>query len=146
MGDGLSLARKLTIHEVRSGVFINDGSGFHFEPLPTAMQISFLQDFLVSDFNDDGFADILSVGNFYAASIQEGRYSADRGSILAGRSGGYQILSNHEIGLSLQGDIRRIESLNFQGNELIMMARNNDSILWLIQDKLYNFITFQVKK
>ncbi|MCZ6900846.1 MAG: FG-GAP-like repeat-containing protein, partial [Bacteroidetes bacterium] len=131
LGDGVSRARKLSVYELRSGVYINDGSGFHFEPFPNAVQISFLQDFLVSDFNADGFEDILSVGNFYASSIQEGRYSADRGSILAGQSNGYVILSNHEIGLSLQGNIRRIESLNFQGKELIMVARNNDSILWL---------------
>ena len=142
LGDGLSRARKLTIHELRSGVFINDGSGFYFEPLPTAMQISFLQDFLVSDLNDDGFADILSVGNFYASSIQEGRYSADRGSMLAWQSSGYQILSNHEIGLSLKGNARRIKSLNFQGNELIMVARNNDSILWLKgMGKINHFIS-----
>ena len=98
------------------------------------MQISFIQDFLITNFNDDEFKDILSVGNLYASSMQEGRYSADRGSLLAGSPSGYQILANHEIGLSIKGDIRKIESLNFQGIKLILVARNNDSILWLRVD------------
>jgi len=80
-GDGLSQAIKLTVKELRSGVFINDGNGFHFEPFPNAMQISFIQDFLIADFNADGLMDIFSAGNLFASSMQEGRYAADRGSI-----------------------------------------------------------------
>jgi len=130
-GDGLSQAIKLTVKELRSGVFINDGNGFHFEPFHNTMQISFIQDFLVADFNADGLMDIFSVGNLYASSMQEGRYAADRGSIITGLSNNHKILSNHDTGISIRGDIRHIESLNYQGNELIMVVRNNDSIQWL---------------
>ncbi len=128
--DGLSQAIKLTVTELRSGVFINDGDGFHFEPFPNPMQISFIQDFLVADFNPDGLMDVFSAGNLFASSMQEGRYAADRGSLIIGLPDNHQILSNHDTGISLRGDIRRIESLNFQGNELIMVVRNNDYIQW----------------
>ena len=130
-GDGLSQAEKLTVKELRSGVFINDGNGFHFEPFPNSMQTSFIQDFLVADFNADGLMDIFSAGNLFASSMQEGRYAADRGSIITGLSDNHQVLSNHDTGISLRGDIRHIELLNYQGNELIMVVRNNDSIQWL---------------
>jgi len=129
-GDALSQAIKLTAKELRSGVFINDGYGFHFEPFPNSMQISFIQDFLIADFNADGLMDIFSGGNLFASSMQEGRYAADRGPIITGQSNNHKILSNHDTGISIRGDIRHIESLNFQGNELIMVVRNNDSIQW----------------
>jgi len=131
LGDDFSKSNKLSTKELRSGVFINDGDGFHFEPFPNAMQVSFIQDFLIRDFNDDGLMDIFSAGNLYASSMQEGKYAADRGSILTGQSGKRKLLSNHDTGLSLKGDVKKIEYLNFQGNEMIMVVRNNDSILWL---------------
>jgi hypothetical protein len=132
-GDGLSQAKKLTVNELRSGVFINEGHGFHFQPFPITMQISFIQDFLVADFNADGLMDIFTVGNLFASSMQEGRYAADRGSIITGLPDYHQVLNKHDTGISLRGDIRHIESLSFQGNELIMVVRNNDSIQWLKQ-------------
>ncbi|MCK5368594.1 MAG: VCBS repeat-containing protein, partial [Cyclobacteriaceae bacterium] len=132
-GDGLSQATKLTVKELRSGVFINDGNGFHFEPFPNIMQISFIQDFLIADINADGLADIFSAGNLFASSIQEGRYAADRGAIIIGLPDNPKMLSNHDAGLSLGGDIRHIKSLNYKGKKLIMVVRNNDSIKWLMR-------------
>lgn len=130
-GSELSQAQKLTVNELRSGVYINDGNGFHFEPFPNIMQISFIQDFLIADFNGDGLKDIFSAGNLYASSMQEGRYGADRGAIITAQSSHHQVLSYQDTGISLRGDIRNLESLNFQGKELIIAARNNDSIQWL---------------
>ena len=129
-GDGLSQAIKLTVKELRSGVFINDGNGFHFEPFPNSMQTSFIQDFLIADFNDDGLMDIFSAGNLYASSMQEGKYAADRGSIITGPPH-HQTLSNDETGISIRGDIRHVDFLNYQGVRLLMVVRNNDTIVWL---------------
>ena len=86
--------------------------------------------FWVADFNADGLMEIFSAGNLFASSMQEGRYAADRGSIITGLSDNHLVISNYDTGISLRGDIRRIASLNFQGNELVMVVRNNDSIQW----------------
>ena len=132
-GDGLSKALKLTVNELRSGVFINDGNGFHFEPFPNIMQISFIQNFLIADINSDGRMDIFSAGNLLASSVQEGRYTADRGSIITGLTDNPELVSNHDLGLSLRGDVRHIKMLNFNGKELIIVVSNNDSIKWLMR-------------
>lgn len=129
--DGFSQATKLSTEELRSGVFINNGNGFQFEPFPNSMQKSFIQDFLIADFDKDGSMDIFSAGNLFASSMQEGKYAADRGSMITGPSENRQLLSNHETGISLRGDIRHVERLNYQGNELIMIVRNDDEIDWL---------------
>jgi len=121
------------VNELRSGVFINDGNGFHFEPFPNIMQISFIQDFLIADINADGLMDIFSAGNLFPSSMQEGRYAADRGAIITGLPDNHHTLSNHDSGISLRGDIRHIKPLNYKGKELIMVVRNNDSIKWLMR-------------
>ncbi len=133
-GDKFSNAGKLSVKELRSGIFINEGGSFRFQPFPNVMQISFIQDFLLSDINSDGLQEILSIGNLYATTKHEGRYAADRGSILSRQSGRYQLLSNQDTGLLLKGDNRKIEILNFHGEKLILVTRNNDSIQWLKVD------------
>ena len=129
-GDELLKANKLSVTELRSGVFINNGTNFHFEPFPNIMQISFLRDFLINDLTGDGSPEILAAGNLYASSMQEGRYAADRGSVITGFPNHPTILPNRETGISLRGDIRRIAHLDYQGQDLVMVARNNSSIMW----------------
>lgn len=134
-GDDISQAIKLTVQELRSGVFINDGHGFHFEPFPNIMQISFIQDFLITDINIEGSMDIISAGNLFSSSTQEGRYAAGRGAIITGLPDNPRILSNRDSGFSIKGDIRHLKSLNYKGKEMIMVAVNNDSIKWLMLKK-----------
>jgi hypothetical protein len=129
-GNGLSKATRLSANELRSGVFINDDNGFHFEPFPNIMQISPIRDFWVADIIADTALEIFSVGNLLSSSMQEGRYAAGRGSLIAGLPQTLKILPNRETGLSVKGDARRIKSLKFQGKDLIAVAINNDSIVW----------------
>jgi len=130
LGDGFSKAIKFKAGELRSGVFLNEENGFQFLPFPNEMQISAIRDFMIYDFNADGNNDIFSVANLYAATMQEGRYAADRGSIIIPHENG-RMLQNNFTGLSISGDARKVEMLNFQGEKLIMVVRNNDSIKWL---------------
>ena len=130
-GERFFETKKASVVELRSGIFINDGSRFRFEPFPNLMQISVIQDFLVTDLTKDGLSDILSVGNLYPASMKEGRYAASRGSLLTGLPNSVELLSYQRSGISIRGDTRGISKLNFQGQDLLMVAQNNDSVMWL---------------
>ena len=130
LGKNFIQAEKLPAKELRSGVFINNHDRFHFLPFPNIMQISFIRNFLIKDINLDGSVDILTAGNLFPAAMQEGRYAADRGSVLAGLPDDHRMLPNEETGIFLRGDIRQVKLLNFQGNDLIMATRNNSSIMW----------------
>jgi hypothetical protein len=133
--DDLDLAEaiRLSVVELRSGVFINDGKSFHFQPFPNLMQVSFIQDFLVADLDKNGSPDILSVGNLYPATMQEGRYASSRGALLTGFPQSPQVLAYSQTGISIRGDTRGVARLNFQGQDLILIAQNDDSIMWLKQ-------------
>jgi len=137
-GIGLEEAKKLIAVEMRSGVFINSDMEFSFVPFPNEMQFSFLQDFHLFDVNNDGIKDILTAGNFYASSVQEGRYNADKGSLLINRGNGFQLTKNYETGLSIDGEVRKIESLTFKGDKYLLIAINNRPITWLIYDSYSN--------
>ncbi|MCG8306936.1 MAG: VCBS repeat-containing protein [Cytophagales bacterium] len=131
LGDRVATARKLTVNELRSGVFINNSGSFRFEPFPNICQISYLKTFLTSDFNKDGKVDILTGGNFTESSMREGRYSSGRGTVLLGKNNGYEVALNHIIGLSLTGEVSGMEKIIFQGKGLVLIARRNASVLCL---------------
>jgi hypothetical protein len=121
---------KQTAHELRSGVYINNGDNFDFVPFPNIMQISFIQDFLIDDLTDDGVEDLFSAGNLLGSSVQQGMYASDRGAVLTGLPNEPNVIPNGKTGIFLKGDIRQIERLNYKGASMIMVAVNNDSITW----------------
>jgi hypothetical protein len=129
-GNKLSEAEMLKVTELRSGIFVNDGSGFRFKAFPNIMQISVIQDFLVSDFNADGQKDLFTVGNLYAATMKEGRYAGGRGMFCLGPFSQWPNPMNVR-GLGLKGDKRSAKQLLFQGEKFILIATNNDSLQWI---------------
>ncbi len=130
LGAGFPDAIKLSATELRSGVFLNDENEFHFLPFPNTMQMSIIRDFVIFDVDNDGFNDILSVGNLYAVTMQDGRYSADHGTVIFASEKGAMFPKSIE-GLSIKGDMRKLETLYIQGVRHVLIARNNDEMQWL---------------
>ena len=52
--------------------------------LPIEAQTSPIKSCLVQDFNDDGFKDLLLVGNHYGVEVETVRYDAGHGSLFLG--------------------------------------------------------------
>ena len=68
-----------------SGFQINRGKkGFELKPLPIAAQLAPVYSILISDFNQDGFEDILLGGNFYRSKPEIGIYDGSYGLFLKG--------------------------------------------------------------
>ena len=129
-GKNIKESELLTAVELRSGIFVNEGNTFRFHAFPNILQISTIQNFLIDDLTGGGDLSIFSVGNLLKASTSQGMYAADRGTLIAGFPNHIQVLTNQETGISLRGDVRKIETLNFQEDMLLMVAINNDSINW----------------
>lgn len=130
IGNGLTDAVKLTVSELRSGIYLNTEDGFQFKPVPNQMQLSTIRDFLVADLSGDDSMEVLSTGNMFPASSQEGRYAASRGALLLGFPDNPQVKSNGLTGLSARGDTRGAKQIKFQEQDYLIVARNNDSLLW----------------
>jgi len=121
----LDRAVHYSVTELRSAVFYNHPDGFSTVALPVTSQFSQIRDFLVRDLNGDGFLDVISVGNFYDATAQRGRYDADYGNVLINDGHGrLRHLPNRDIDWYLEGQIRRIELIRIGARPVVIVAEN----------------------
>ena len=129
----LAGAEELFAYEARSGVFINEGEmGFRFVPFPTEAQFAPINAIEVLDSGRDGHPDILVAGNFYEVTIERGRYDADYGTFLQNAGHGqFTAVPNVRSGLYLKGQVRDLEKITYQGQPMIGVARNNDTLLFI---------------
>lgn len=120
------------VYELGSSLLVNDGKGnFVVKPLPIEAQFSTAYAIEVLDFDSDGNLDVLLGGNLYGVKPEAGRYDASYGTVLKGDGkGGFTAVSTVESGLKLDGEIRDFTPITVQGKNLLMVARNNDSILF----------------
>lgn len=127
----LQKSAKLDVYELATSILINEGSGkFTLRHLPLEAQISPVYGIEIMDVEGDGFRDILLGGNLYNTKPEVGRYDASHGVLLKGDGkGNFRSISSKETGLRMDGEVRDIITLRTARGELILVARNNDSIL-----------------
>ena len=127
----LANAIKLEAFELASSLLINDGHGrFSIQHLPIEVQFSSAYGFEIGDFTRDGIKDILVGGNFYNAKPEVGRYDASYGQLLKGDgNGGFEAVPSKESGIKIHGEVRDIIRIKSRTGDIILVSRNNDSIV-----------------
>jgi len=135
-GEQLNNASVLQAQTLSSGIYKNDGKGnFSFEVLPDEMQAAPVFSFMPDDINDDGYTDVISGGNFYGVLPYEGRYDASWGDVLVNnKNKAYSWLSPVSSGWLIRGEVRDIKKLKTANGYLYIVARNNDSLLFMKRD------------
>lgn len=120
-------ADQLEVQKFESVYLENTGKGaFIIKHLPFEAQVSKVFSFYISDLDEDKNKDVLLGGNFYGASMYQGRYDASYGLMLKG--GGKDSFTSVlpvETGFLLEGEVRKIKSLKTADGELLLVARNN---------------------
>ncbi len=105
------------------------GGNFKVKELPMLAQLSNINDMLVRDFNDDGFMDVLAVGNLFVSEIETPRNDAGTGLLLLGDGvGGFLINRGAEIGFYAARDAKKLVEIS-QGNQRHILVGNNNDIL-----------------
>ena len=100
---------------------------FKMTNLPTTAQFSSTQSFLPVDYDHDNDMDILIAGNFFPTNIQIGRYDANFGVLLQNNGKGkFKDIPNDESGISIIGEVKKLQSLVF-GRDTIFIAFKNNS-------------------
>ncbi|PXX30510.1 VCBS repeat-containing protein [Arenibacter sp. ARW7G5Y1] len=113
----------LEVTNLQSSLLINQGQGnFEVKTLPYEVQTTPIYAFVVKDFDNDGYLDLVCGGNLYGVKPEFGRYDASFGSFLKGSPQGFKSVSPNESGLWVEGEIRDLELIN--GQHLIV-AKNN---------------------
>jgi len=128
--DQLKNAAKLDANELASSILINDGSAkFTLKTLPIEAQVSPVYAIEIADFDSDSHPDILLGGNLYRAKPEVGRYDASYGIYLKGDGkGNFKPLSAKESGMKIDGEVRDIITIKKGKTEIIIAARNNNTV------------------
>jgi hypothetical protein len=127
----LTKAEQVKATHLASSFIENKGNGkFAVHQLPGQAQLAPVNAVVVNDFNNDGNLDALLAGNFYDVNPEIGRYDADYGTLLLGNGkGNFSVASNREMGLYLDGQIRKMAAIEITNTgQAIVVARNNDTL------------------
>ncbi len=113
-----------------SCILINkEGKSFDLIELPEISQISTINDVLVEDINNDGFKDIILVGNNYAQETLFGMYDASVGTILLGDGKmNWTSLSPSQTEFIASKDAKMIRILKTKSGRKIVISNNNDAL------------------
>jgi hypothetical protein len=129
----LKAAQRLDAFNFSTSIMFNQGNGnFTLEALPIEAQISPVYAVHVEDIDKDGNKDILMGGNLYRVKPEAGRYDASYGTFLKGDGKGkFKVVPNKDCGLMIDGEVRDIKRIKVGKNNLILVARNNDTPIFL---------------
>jgi enediyne biosynthesis protein E4 len=109
-----------------NAVFINNGSlQFEAKALPFEAQLTSFKDAVIINANNDNLPDVLIMGNYYVNNIEMGRYDADYGTVLINKGKG-EFVCEPMNGLSVKGEVRRIQKINIGNKEAFIIGCNND--------------------
>jgi hypothetical protein len=130
----------LEAHELKSSYIENLGNNqFRISALPLQTQIAPIHGILNKDVNQDGYLDVLLVGNNYGTEVGMGRYDASIGHVLMNDGkGNFNESSFQETGFVVKGDSRSIINVTTPSKDLILVGSNNEEVKSFSFQKDYN--------
>lgn len=126
---------KKEVKVLSSCYFENDGSlNFQIQPLPATTQESSVNGIAVDDFNNDGYLDLLMVGNNYEISTQLGRLDASHGVLLLNDQSGF-FRESMDQSFNVAGAARDIKKIKIGADTYFVISMNNDKPIFLKKEK-----------
>lgn len=128
--EDLTTAQILTANYEKSVLFKNDGKGtFEIIPLPELAQIAPISDFETTDYNGDGYPDLLLVGNDHRYDPFVGHLDALNGLLLENLGNGtFKAIPAGKSGINVSEDgqeIHAIQAANGERNFLVTQNRSD---------------------
>ncbi|MDF9800950.1 hypothetical protein OKW21_006213 [Catalinimonas alkaloidigena] len=125
---------------MESSYIENQGGGkFSIKPLPKEAQISPLYGMLAHDVDEDGFLDILAVGNDYGTEVAIGRYDALKGLYLKGDGqGNFKAVELMQSGWYIAGDAKALAELRGKDGESVYLTTQNQDSLIIMNERQIN--------
>jgi len=118
----------LKANDFKTSYIENLGSGkFSISALPSEAQVAPVYGMLSDDINNDGFLDVLLIGNDFGSEVKLGRLDAHDGLVGIGNGrGGFDFVSAHNSGFLIQQDAKALVRLNNNNlNKRIYVASQN---------------------
>ncbi len=104
--EALSDCLILSANYMSSSYIKNNGNGtFEIFPLPAEVQIAPIFGMEILDINQDGYDDLLMIGNDYGMEVSIGRMDAHDGLVLLGNgTGAFEVITSNVSGFYVQGN------------------------------------------
>lgn len=116
------------IESFESIILINEGGKLIRKPLPNEGQIAPVKSSIVTDINNDGYNDIIVVGNHYGVEVETPRYDAGFGAVfLNDGNANFKFSVPEKSGFYVPQDSRHIIKLNRNNNSLFIVTNNDSS-------------------
>ena len=117
------------INNFESIILINKDGKLIRKQLPIEAQISPIKSSLICDVNNDGYKDILIVGNHYGVEVETTRYDAGFGSVLIGDGkNNFEFMPPTQSGFYSPTDSRLVKTIKVNSKDLILVTNNNASL------------------
>ncbi|WP_242206080.1 VCBS repeat-containing protein [Aestuariivivens insulae] len=128
LGEGIKTALHYKANEFRSGIFLNRGGEFIFEPFTYEVQRSPINSMLLDDFDNDGQADLLLAGNNYQVEIETTRNDAGVGAFLKGNGKGqFNYMPTYKTGFIANKNVRNMLQVSTTRGTAIIVINNNET-------------------
>jgi hypothetical protein len=133
----LKSAERYEAYEFQSGVFINDGGKFTFEPFERIAQIAPGNSPVICDLNGDGNLDVFLSQNFYGPQIETARFDGGLGQLMLGDGkGGFRAVAPREAGIIVPGDAKAASfiDLNNDGKPDLAVTVNSGATMAFVNE------------
>jgi hypothetical protein len=128
-GDAINTAYEREANQFNSLLLVNNGDGtFNKVKLPIEAQTMPILDAAKLDYNNDGFEDLVVVGNIYNTEVETPRLDNPYGLILVSNTkDGYNVVLPKESGFYLNGNAKSVETFSLNNKSYILVANNNSA-------------------
>jgi hypothetical protein len=126
----LSDASSYESNTFRTSYIENTDDGFTVRPLPLRVQAAPVFGMTSGHYDDDGFRDLLLIGNSHATEPFTGRYDALHGALLRGTGNGtFRYVDGTDNGFYVEGDGTALTEVAGTNGERLVLAARNDAAL-----------------
>ena len=124
-------SKRCEANTLESGVFINDGGKFTFQPFPRLAQVAPGFGIVAGDFDGDSYADLYAVQNFYGPQAETGRMAGGVSVLLKGNGDGtFSAMPPRQSGLYIDGDAKSLTTVDLNGDgQIDVVSGVNDDFL-----------------
>ncbi len=133
-------AEKNEVYTFSSSYIENNGDGtFTVKPLPVRAQFAPVYGIQSGDYNQDGFADVLMVGNSYAEESLQGWQDAFDGALFTGNGkGDFNYVPLARSGFKVNTDAKAMAEIQVN-NQRVMIVSSNQGPINLIENSLKQY-------
>ncbi|MFI5128843.1 MAG: VCBS repeat-containing protein [Chitinophagales bacterium] len=126
----LKNAGKLEATDLATTYFENVNGHFTERSLPVQVQFSPVYKIVVQDWNNDGYDDLLLLGNNEYPRLKMGKMDASFGTVLLNDSkGNFRFVQNREAGLVAAGDIKDAAVIRVKDKRYLLIGVNNGDLV-----------------